>query len=222
MKKWTDKNAQSDLVLYEDDLFIVLNKPAGVKTQDDDTPEISLLRWIEKIKRQKLHLVNRLDRPVSGVVLLSKSKKGNQIIQKNSQLSKKYVAITKPVVEKAKSLTHYILKDGKRKRAEISDAEKKGYKLCHLEYETFHQLDNYNLLLIKTFTGRFHQIRAQLAWIGYPIRGDVKYGARRANQDRSIDLHAWSLVLPDSGKEIKALPVGREKIWQDLLDLNIL
>ncbi len=221
MKMWTEEYSTSDLLIYEDKDIIVVNKPSGINTQDDQTGDLSLMSWIEKIKNRRLHIINRIDRPVSGIVLFSKNKIGNQLYNHQQELSKEYLAITKTIEPREGELKHFLFRDGRRKKAYVSEEKKPSYKECHLSYKTIHELDNYNVISIETHTGRFHQIRAQLAHIKVPIRGDVKYGARRANKDRSIDLHAYKMTIPSMDKVFSVAPIGRENIWKEISSLDI-
>ncbi len=221
MKIWTNLHSKSDLIIYEGTHFIVVNKPPGVATQDDLSGDLSVSTWLEKHKKKQLHLVTRLDRPVSGAVLFSKTKEGNMMCKDRTSITKRYVAFTKPTTLDSSQLSHYINRDGRRKKAYISEEPKEGYKACSLEFQVIQQLDNYSMLEIQTMTGRFHQIRAQLSHAGLPIRGDVKYGARRANKDRSIGLHNYKLTIPNVETPIIALPIGREKIWEQLIAHDI-
>lgn len=222
MKKWTDNFTSTDLIIHEDQEFLILNKPPGINSQNDQTGDLSLCAWAEDHKNRKLHIANRIDRPVSGIVLLVKNKKGLQQIKNPSVIHKEYLALVAPIEPAYAKLKHYIKRDGRTKKAYISESEHKDYKMCSLEYETIHELDKYHLLKIKTQTGRFHQIRAQLGHIGFPIKGDVKYGARRGNKDRSIDLHAYKLTITSLDLEVQALPIGRENIWRHIVSEEII
>lgn len=222
MKKWTDIYTSSDLIVHEDSQFLVLNKPAGVGSQDDQTGDASIFSWAEKYAKQKLHLVNRIDRPVSGLILCTKTKKAGQLILDSKSIKKEYVALVPPIDPDSATLSHFIKKDGKTKKAYISKVEKEGYKACTLSYTIRHVLDNYHVIDITTETGRFHQIRAQLAHIGNPIKGDVKYGARRSNRDRSVDLHAYTMEIEPAQLKLTAQPLGREPVWKFLQSENII
>lgn len=214
MKNWTETYPVDTLVIFEDENLLALNKPSGVNVQDDQTGDKSLLSWIQELRGRKYHLLSRLDRPVSGIVLLSK-KRGHELDL--FTVHKKYRALVSLEIPEAQSLSHYIKRDGRKRKSYISDKPQPGYKPCQLEYRRIKSLDRYALLEITTQTGRFHQIRAQLAHINCPIRGDVKYGARRSNKDRSIDLHAYQVLIPETDLNIKAVPLGREQVWEQLI-----
>lgn len=187
-------------IIFQDANYIVANKPPGVSAQDDHVDNDSLHRLLEKFVNKSLFVVHRLDRPTSGVILFAKRKsvaaKLNRFLKERSdRFSKTYLAAVKnpPSPNKGK-LEHLIYQDKKQRKAFITEATEMG-KPAILNYEVISQTDHYHLLKIKTETGRFHQIRAQLSAIGSPIKGDVKYGARRKNKDRSIHLHAFRLDL---------------------------
>ncbi len=211
----------SNLVLYKDNQIISFNKPNGLLTQQGKDEEKSLLQLAEIYCKHPLGLVHRLDRPASGVCLFAKNKKAlaylNQIMQ-NREVEKIYWAIVpKKEIAQAGTLTHYLKRNGKIRKAEISDEEKSGFKKAILTYKLLQEMDRYSLLEIQLQTGRFHQIRAQLAAFGFPIKGDVKYGARRSNSDRSIHLHARSLKFkhPISKEEIYIeAPCPKDAIWE--------
>ena len=221
MKKWIEQYELSQLILHEDSRFLIANKPPGVPVQKDKTGDTSLLEFIENSLNASFHIHTRIDRPVSGIVVLEKSKIQDKGILPLKHLSKEYLAIVPKLNQPAGRLTHYLKRDGIRRRALISDTPEKGFKMGQLDFEVTQQLDRYDLLCIRTSTGRYHQIRAQLAHMGYPIRGDVKYGARRAKRDRSIDLHAWRISMEPTLPEISAPRLGPEDIWSNI-DFNSL
>lgn len=187
----------SDWVLYKNNQLIAFNKPAGIPIQPDKTAEKSLKDLGEIYAKSNLFLIHRIDRPASGIVLLAKSKKG--LARMNAQfqartIHKTYLAVVKNPPQKSEGqLVHYLRKNEKANKTQVFDEMVKGGKKAILNYKTIGKSDNYTLLEIDLETGRHHQIRAQLAKIGSPIKGDVKYGARRGNKDRSIHLHAWKL-----------------------------
>lgn len=220
MKKWNEQYPVNEIIVFENQDFIVANKPPGVKSQDDPNEGESLLAWLQQIKKKNLHLSNRLDRPVSGAVVFSKTKKGNLLLANQKKPSKKYIAIVSKWENPESDLHHYLKRDGTSKKAHLSKEAKSGYKACHIGCTLITQLDRYSVLMITPTTGRFHQIRVQLAHAGYPIRGDVKYGARRANKDRSIDLHALSTSIPSMDKEIFVAPLRTDGLWKTIADLD--
>lgn len=209
-----------DLVLYKNNQFIAFNKPAGIPTQSDKSGDKALLAYGEQYCKHTLYLAQRLDRPASGVCVFAKKKQGQHYFGKlleQKAVAKYYLAVVKNAPEPTKGvLKHFLKRDGKYKKARLSETEKEGHKEAALQYVVLGKSDNYALLGIKLETGRFHQIRAQLAAIGSPIKGDVKYGARRANKDRSIHLHAHTVVFkhPISGQMEKVqAPLPQGAIW---------
>ena len=169
-----------------------------------------------------LGVIHRLDRPVSGAVLFARTSKGlskmNELF-KTKAVKKTYWAVVKNKPPKNEdTLVHYHIKDEKAKRARLFDKEVAHSKICKLHYSILCSSDNYHLLEIQLETGRFHQIRAQLAKIGSPIKGDIKYGFDRPNEDkRSIHLHARRLDFLHPVKQEPVsitAPVPKEKLWQ--------
>ncbi len=208
-----------DWVIAKNNQFIALNKPAGIPVQADKTGDKPLLQLAEIYTKSKLFLVHRLDRPATGVVVFAKTKTmvgslGDQF--KERQVSKTYLAVVKDMPkEPSGTLRHFLQKDGKTNRTDVSDNEAAG-DLSEMNYRVLAASDNYNLLEVQLITGRHHQIRAQLAAIGCPIKGDVKYGARRGNRDRSIHLHAWKLSFrhPVSGEQVElTAPLPDDPVW---------
>ena len=209
-------------IVFQNAHFLVANKPAGIPVQPDPTSDISLLDLLEQQCKQPLFLINRIDRPVSGLVLFAKTKSDAALLSaqfKARTIEKTYLTVVKnaPVPPEA-VLTHFI-------KAKKSDAntvlalakQQPNTEKATLQYSTIGSTAVYTFLKIKLETGRHHQIRAQLAAIGSPIKGDVKYGARRANQDRSIHLHSWHIALHDPAtNEILTFtaPLPNETLWQ--------
>lgn len=217
-------------ILYEDNHIIAVNKRSGDIVQGDetgDTPLSDVVKAYIKEKYQKpgevfLGVVHRIDRPVSGIVLFARTSKSlsrlNELF-KTKEITKTYWAVVKkkPVSDSG-TLTHYHLKDEKTRKARLFDKEVAHSRKCVLHYRWLASSDHYHLLEIQLETGRFHQIRAQLAKIGSPIKGDVKYGFERPNENtRSIHLHARkiSFIHPVKNEPIElTAPVPDEKIWQ--------
>ncbi len=219
-------------ILYEDNHLIIINKQPGVLTQGDKTGDESILDFAQRYIAKKYNkpgkafvgLPHRLDRPTSGVVVLcrtSKSLERMNKIFKNREVEKTYWAVVdhKPPQKEGK-LCNYIRKDEKKNKSFIYPKEIKGSSTAVLNYTLLKNLDTYFLLEVNLETGRHHQIRAQLANIGCHIKGDVKYGARRANKDLSIHLHARSIsfVHPVKQEEIKVVaPPPKDAVWNACL-----
>jgi 23S rRNA pseudouridine1911/1915/1917 synthase len=171
-----------------------------------------------------LGVVHRLDRPVSGVVLFAKTSKAlprlNKMFAEHDKVSKTYWAIVqnRPPQEEG-TLTHWLTRQEKNNTARAYDREVPGSKKAILDYRLIASGDRYHLLEISLHTGRHHQIRCQLAKMGCPIKGDLKYGAPRSNPDGSISLHARNLTLehPVSHETISVTaPVPNDTLWQAL------
>lgn len=215
-------------ILYEDNHLIIVNKKAGDIVQGDKTGDVPLLDDIKQYIKHKynkpgevfLGCVHRIDRPVSGIVVFARTSKAltrmNELFQ-NRDITKKYLAIVKekPSQDSAQ-LTHYLIKDNYKNISKAYPYEKKGAHKAILDYTVIAASERFYLLEINLQTGRHHQIRSQLSFSGFPIKGDVKYGYKRTNDDASICLHAYYIkfVHPVSGEiiEIKA-PLPEEKTW---------
>ena len=209
-----------DWVIYKNNQLIAFNKPPGIPVQSDKTGDKSLLQLAEIYCKSRLYLIHRIDRPASGVVIFAKNKSavgvmGDQF--KDRTASKTYLAVVKnKPAEESATIRHFLIKDQKRNKTEVIKEEVPESKLAELTYQTIGSSDHYHLLQLELHTGRHHQIRAQLAVEGSPIKGDVKYGFRRSNKDRSIHLHAWKLTFkhPVSGAIVELvaeLPPG--PVW---------
>ena len=216
-------------ILYEDNHLIIVNKQAGEIVQGDktgDTPLSDIVKDWLKEKHNKpgnvyLGVVHRLDRPVSGVVLFAKTSKAlprlNKMFAEHDKVSKTYWAIVQNRPQASKgTLTHWLTRQEKNNTARAYDREVPGAKKAVLDYELIASGDRYHLLEIHLHTGRHHQIRCQLAKMGCPIKGDLKYGAPRSNPDGSISLHARNLTLehPVSHEKISVTaPVPDDRLW---------
>lgn len=212
----------SELIIFQSHQFVVANKPAGVPTQPDQTGDKSLVDLLSIYCKSDLYVIHRLDRPVSGIVLLAKSKKAAADLNRQFQdkkVEKTYLAVVKEAPEAPEgTLTHYLKKQGKQEKVFSEPAP--GALEATLSYTCLSISDNYTLLKIVPATGRFHQIRAQLSAIGSPIKGDVKYGFRRGNADRSIHLHAQQLTFyhPVTNHKLTfEAPVPEDNLWKALM-----
>lgn len=219
-------------VLYEDNHLIIVNKEAGEIVQGDKTGDTPLSEIVKAWLKDRYHkpgnvflgVVHRLDRPVSGVVLFAKTGKAlprlNNMFAAHERVTKTYWAIVQNRPQEPRgTLTHWLTRQEKTNTARAYDREVPGSKKAVLDYRLIASGDRYHLLEIRLHTGRHHQIRCQLAKIGCPIKGDLKYGAPRSNPDGSISLHARSLTLehPVSHAEIAVTaPVPQDRLWQAL------
>lgn len=211
----------SDLIVDSNNQYIVANKPAGMPCVPDKSEDKNLKNLLESYSKHDLHIINRIDRPVSGLTLFAKSVNGTRTLTEQTKaktIKKSYLAVVegKPKAP-AGELTDYLVKS-KANKSIVSDDKDKNAKPATLSFETLVSLDNYTILKIELSTGRFHQIRSQLANYGCPIKGDVKYGARRKNKDRSIYLHAFELSFehPVTGdrKTFSVLPNQEDSLWK--------
>ena len=189
-------------ILYEDNHIIAVNKKVGEIVQADKTGDHTLLDDVKKYIKEKyskpgdvfLGVVHRIDRPVSGVVLFARTSKAlsrlNELFAQK-KVHKVYWAITQERPEALEAeLRHFIGKNEEKNRALVSVNPRAGYKEAILKYRLISSSERLNLLEVELMTGRHHQIRAQLARIGCPIRGDLKYGAKRSNEGGGINLHS--------------------------------
>ena len=195
-------NLSNIKVLYEDNHLLAINKRPGDLVQGDktgDTPLSEIAKAYLKKKYNKpgnvfLGVIHRIDRPVSGVVVFART--GKALSRMNAKLQNKTFDKTYwAIVEKSPSqpngsLAHYLIKNEKKNKSFAIDRPKEGYKHSELNYDLIAASDRYFLLNIDPKTGRHHQIRVQLSTMGCPIKGDIKYGAKRTNKDASISLHA--------------------------------
>jgi 23S rRNA pseudouridine1911/1915/1917 synthase len=212
----------SELIIFQTHQFVVANKPAGVPVQLDKTGDKPLIDILSIYCKSDLFLVHRLDRPVSGIVVFAKNKKAAAHLSKQFQektIEKKYLAVVKECPEeKSATLTHFLKKVGTHEKA-YNEASA-GLLEAVLNYSLVGSTENYHLLEISPITGRFHQIRAQLSAIGSPIKGDVKYGFKRSNADRSIHLHAWKIKfkhpITNHILEFEA-PLPEDNLWKALM-----
>lgn len=180
-------------IIWENDEFLVCNKPAGIASQSSKSHVSSVWTILEEERGEKFHLSNRLDQPVSGCIVFTKHREDKE---QSSKIHKVYYAIVeKKVIAKQATLVNFLKRDGKKAKSICSEKKAEGYKKAVMHYTVMEELDNYLILKVILRTGRFHQIRSQLSFMGTPIKGDVKYGARRKNKDRSIYLHAHEITL---------------------------
>ncbi len=226
----------ADQILYEDNHYIAVNKQCGDIVQADKSGDESLLEMVKefiKVRDGKpgrvfLEVTHRIDRPVSGVVLFAKTSKGlsriNNLFQEG-KIIKKYWAIVKNQPPKESDLlVHYLLRDNNKNKSFVYGREVHGSKIAKLRYELVGRTQNYFMLSIELITGRHHQIRAQLAKIGCPIKGDLKYGYPRSNPDGGIYLHSrlFAFTHPINGEEVSIVaPPPKDNLWNEFLLLGL-
>lgn len=201
-----------NVILIRKNGLVVVNKPAGIPSQDDLTGDQSVHKLVSSYLDLDLHLINRLDRPVSGLLLMAENSivfNRLQSLWHSPEFMKIYIAIVEgKLLKEEGELIDYIGKSSNNKAI----AESKGKKAT-LKYKVLCNLNNYSILEIQLGSGRFHQIRFQLANLGHPIKGDVKYGARRKNKDRTIHLHCYRIIPPEGQDYMAPLPV-MDNLWK--------
>jgi 23S rRNA pseudouridine1911/1915/1917 synthase len=216
-------------ILYEDNHIIAVNKQVSDIVQADKTGDEPLEEKVKQYIKDKyekpgevfLGIVHRIDRPVSGVVLFARTTKAltrlNVMFQEKS-VEKIYWAIVKnPPPTPEGTLEHYITRNTRTNKSYCSYTEVKGSKKAILHYKTIAKSDQYFLLEINLETGRHHQIRCQLAAIGSPIKGDLKYGFSRSNKDGGICLHSLQVRFIHPVKDEKLVisaPLPKDNLWE--------
>ena len=220
-------------VLYEDNHIIIVSKRAGEIVQGDKTGDVTLSETVAAYLKEKyskpgnvfVGVPHRLDRPVSGLVVLAKTSKAlsrlNEMFRVGS-VDKRYLAIVKNMPGQPEGrLENWLVRNEKQNRSYAYDKEVSGSKQAILNYRLVASSVNYHLLEVELLTGRHHQIRCQLAKMGCPIKGDLKYGAERSNRDGSISLHAFHVTFehPVSHEmiDVKA-PLPDDALWKSFND----
>lgn len=216
-------------VLYEDNHLIVVNKSSSEIVQGDKTGDKPLVETVKEYIKEKYHkpgnvflgVVHRLDRPVSGAVVFARTGKALARLNdmfRTKDVHKTYWAIVanKPAAPEGE-LVNWLVRNEQQNKSYAYDKEVPQSKKAILSYRIIGQSDRYFLLEINLQTGRHHQIRCQLAKIGCPIKGDLKYGAPRSNPDGSISLHARRIRFthPVSKADIDiTAPLPNDRLWQ--------
>ncbi len=218
-------------VIYEDNHIIIVSKRSGEIVQGDKTGDKTLADDVKQYIKEKyakpgnvfLGVVHRLDRPVWGLVVFAKTSKALSRLNdmfRTGDVHKTYWAITQNCpAEPEATLTDWIRRNEKQNKSYAYDSEVPNSKKAMLHYKVIGRSDNYTLVEVNLMTGRHHQIRCQLANIGCPIKGDLKYGARRSNPDGSISLLARRIefVHPVSKEPVLAeSPLPDDKLWHEM------
>lgn len=222
-------------ILLEDNHLLIINKKAGELAQGDETGDVPLIDSLKKFIKIRDHkpgnvflgLIHRLDRPTSGILVFAKTSKAlarmNEMF-KTREVSKTYWAIVegKPEI-KSQRLEHYLRKNQKNNKVSVFTKPTPEAKQAILEYNVLGYLDYYSLLEVDLFTGRSHQIRSQLSFIGHSIKGDLKYGSKRSNPDGSISLHARKIEFthPVTKEKLTIIaPPPKDNLWKECLKFD--
>jgi len=216
-------------ILYEDNHIIIVNKASSEIVQGDKTGDLPLSEMVKQYIKEKynkpgavfLGVVHRLDRPVSGVVVFARTSKAlerlNAMFREGGHIKKTYWAIVKNrPAEPEAELVHYLVRNEQQNKSYAYSTERVGAKRSVLDYRLLASMDRYHLLEVTLRTGRHHQIRCQLAKMGSPIKGDLKYGSERSNPDGSICLHARRIRFEHPVSKIMidvVAPVPDTPLW---------
>ena len=226
----TNKNSfeSNYTVIDETDDFIVILKKYGIAVQATDKNVYDLETVLNTKYKEQVHVLNRIDQPVSGLVIFGKNKVFSAEFTemlKARTVKKTYLALVAGTPNQEKTELHHFIKKLHNRAMTADEQVDENFKEAILEYSLLQSFDNYHLLKIDLKTGRFHQIRAQLATVELPIKGDLKYGSRRPNLDRSICLVSYKLefIHPFTGKKheyTSPLP-DNDMIW-GLVDQSLI
>lgn len=216
-------------ILFEDNHLLAICKKPGQIVQPDKTGDDSLEESVKLFLKHKynkpgnvfLGVAHRIDRPVSGIVLFAKTSKAlarlNKMFQ-TREIQKTYLVVSRGRPEPPSGkLVHYLVRNQQKNKTTAHRMEVPGSSKSELTYHTEALSESFALIRVLPHTGRHHQIRVQMAALGCPITGDVKYGDRRANEDRSICLHAFALEFnhPVTDEKVRiTAPVPKHKFWQ--------
>ena len=215
-------------ILYEDNHIIIVNKACGDIVQGDKTGDKTLAEDVKDYIKKKysktgnvyLGITHRLDRPTSGIVVFARTSKALTRLNKmfsEHDIKKSYLAVVDNMPPKTEGkLTHFLVRNRKQNKSYASNTEKKDSKKAELLYKLLAESDKYFLLEIDLLTGRHHQIRAQLAAVNCRIKGDLKYGFPRSNNNAGIHLHAHKIELIHPVSKIKiniTAPPPDDNLW---------
>ena len=222
-------------LIYEDNHLLVYNKQAGLLVQGDKTGDTSLLDILKnylKVTKKKegnayLGLVHRLDRTVSGAIVFAKTSKALSRLNqqfKNREVLKTYWAIIEGHnIPKSEMLVNWVKKNQKQNKSYVLKKKIQGSKKAILTYVLIKKLKNYSFIKVQLQTGRHHQIRSQIAYRGFPVKGDLKYGSKRSNKKSSIYLHSRELILihPVTKKKLSFIArCPKDSLWESCEEAN--
>lgn len=222
-------------VIYEDNHVLAINKECGEVVQGDETGDVTVIDKVKTYLKEKYNkpgnvfvgLPHRLDRPTSGILILAKTSKVlprlNRLFQTRGQVKKTYWAVVDKRPPKFEdTLVHYLKKKEEQNRSYAYTEPKEGAKFAKLTYRHVASIERYHLLEIDLFTGRHHQIRVQLRQLKLYIKGDLKYGFPRANQDKGIHLHARKIEFIHPVKQQPITIVAdppNDVVWNEFMKL---
>ena len=226
---------ETSQIIYEDNHLIIINKKPSEIVQGDKTGDMPLSEKVKNYIKQRDNkpgnvfcgVCHRLDRPVSGIVIFAKTSKAlsrmNELFREKT-IQKTYWAVVKnkpPQI--TQRLTHFLVKNEKTNASKAFETERQGALKAELSYTIIASISNYHLLEINLYTGRHHQIRAQLSAIGCPIKGDLKYGYERSNQTPFIHLHSYKteFIHPIKQEPLSIIckPRNDDTVWNELIKL---
>ncbi len=222
-------------VIYEDNHLLIVNKAPGILVQGDRTGDVTLLALMKDYVKETynkpgevfLGLVHRLDRPVSGLVVFARTSKAlermNEIFRKRLVQKTYWAVVRRKPPESVGKLVHWLVKDEQKNVVTTHEHEVPGSQRAELTYRVLGKINEHYLLEVTPLTGRPHQIRVQLASMGCPIRGDVKYGYDRAVPDKKIYLHARRLYFVHPVKKEPLLcraALPPDPFWEEFLALD--
>ena len=227
-KSNTNLKLKKSEILFEDNHLIIINKKPGILVQGDITGDISLIEITKNYIKNKynkkgnvfLGLVNRIDRPTSGIVIFAKTSKAlsrmNEILR-NREIQKIYwLIISNKFASNNGKIEGWFRKNSKQNKSYFFESQVTNSKFGSLSYKKLKTLDNYCLVEVELTTGRHHQIRCSFSKLGYPIQGDLKYGSKRSNKDGGIYLHSRRLefIHPVSkNKILLEADTPRTELW---------
>ena len=221
-------------ILFEDNHLIIINKKSSEIVQGDKTGDMPLSEKVKNYIKQRDNkpgnvfcgVCHRLDRPVSGIVIFAKTSKAlsrmNELFR-DKTIQKTYWAVVKnKPAHLTERLVHYLIKNEQTNKSKAYADEKKGSLKAELSYTVIASSTTYHLLEINLYTGRHHQIRAQLSAIGCSIKGDLKYGFDRSNADASIHLHSYKAEFIHPVKlekmSVTCFPNVKDPVWKALVE----
>ena len=211
-------------IIFEDNSIIVCYKPAGFATQTKNVAEQDMVSFLQNYRASKgentyIGVITRLDQPVEGVLVFAKTKEAaaklSKYLQQHIMAKKYYAVVTRAGLPESGTMVDYIVKDSVKSRAKVVNESDPRAKRAELRYKAVDQVDDRTLLDIELITGRFHQIRCQLASRTAPILGDVKYGGTRTGEPLCLASYEISFLHPDTGEQMNYVVKPRGNGFKD-------